>query len=80
MAHVRQLLKAVENPPSTSELEEISDYAIDCILEQACTEPENREILSIPPPERGTMRFVGILTVGFFTWLGKLIFKNREQE
>lgn len=80
MAHIGQLLKAVENPPSTGELEEISDYAIDCILEQASTEPENREILRIPPPEKGTTGFVDILTVGFFAWFENLIFRNREQE
>jgi hypothetical protein len=78
MARVRQLLKAGENSLSTTELQELSDYAIDCIFEQACIEPENREISRIPPLEKGMMDIVSILTVGFFTWLGTLIFKNRE--
>jgi hypothetical protein len=57
IAHIGELLKAVqtENPPSTTELEEISDYAIDAILHQACTEPENREILRVPPPKKGNI-------------------------
>jgi hypothetical protein len=55
MVHIRELLRSVqtENPPSTAELEEISNHAIDCIFQQACTEPENREILRVPPAEKG---------------------------
>jgi hypothetical protein len=81
--HIRKLLNAVEtqNPPSTRDLEKISDYAIDFILQQACTEPENRDILRVPLPEKGnTTEIIAILTVGFFNWLENLIFRNKKQE
>lgn len=58
--HVRELLRAVQSNalPSSEELEQISDRAIDCIVQQASEEPENRAILRVPPPRNR----VGILS------------------
>ena len=50
MEHIRELLKVVSSenpPPSNQELEEISDRAIDCILNQASMDPENMRILRV---------------------------------
>jgi hypothetical protein len=80
MEHIYELLEAVqsENPPSDAELEQISDHAIDCILNQACTEPENRQILRVPPQNRGN-KTPNCLSVGFFAWLGNF-FRTRAAE
>lgn len=50
--NVRECLRAVRSdmPPSNEELEKISDRAIDCILQQASEDPENRAILRVPAP------------------------------
>lgn len=82
--HVRELLRAVRSdmPPSNEEGEEISDRAIDCILQQASEDPENRAILRVPAPRNkmGTRLLTFSLTIGFFVWLNHLVFGNKESE
>ena len=54
MERISELLVAIssENPPSSQELEEISDRAIDCILNQAYMDPENMRILRVLPTRK----------------------------
>jgi hypothetical protein len=54
--HVRELIGAVEseNPPSSAELEELSDQVIDCIFYEACEDSDNRRIVGVPQKKGGT--------------------------
>jgi hypothetical protein len=74
LSYLRQILPQGVQPENlllTVELDEISNHAVDCILQQAYIEPENREILSVPPPENGnTIRIMGILSSRIFTCVG----------
>jgi SOS-response transcriptional repressor LexA len=82
LVHIHELLKAVqtENPPSTPESEEISNHAIDYILQQACTELENREILRVPPHEKGnTIDIIDMLSRRIFYLARKFDFQEQRR-
>jgi hypothetical protein len=53
---VQELLTTVRSDLTRSELEELSDRAIDWILENACQEPANQEIAGVTKGSKGSLK------------------------